>query len=257
MSAESTPRDIRSNPETSHRYSDSEHQRREKLRIALPNLAVKIKSSGFGSKSTRETCPAIDISSHGFAFAASQTRFKALDKVQFTLVIGDQQIDGKGVICYAREQAEQTHYGVLFIATSQPVTNALARAFAQSSALEDYAVQAAEKVWSAVAEDKINAQCLQQQYKLFSAVNTFRQRLAQLEQEQPGHLLQDRLQLDESNFAIKLNISSVDSQAQWVDISASHNASGETCFAVGTNVMLESTHEVIEYIAQVYRTGLA
>ncbi len=254
MSAKSTPSPVDDSFSPRGGNSDWQHQRREKLRIALPNLSVKVRSSGFGSKGGA-TCNAIDISSHGFAFVSRQNAFKPLDKVQFTLSVGEQPIDGKGVICYAREEAGQMAYGVLFIATSQPVSSALGNAFAQPSAVEDYAVQAAENVWAAVAEDKINAQCLQQQYKLFSAISAFSQRLAQLEQDQAGQLLNDRLQLDEANFAIRLNVGAGGEQPRWVDIHASHDERGHNCFRIGPDLVLESSYEVIEYIAQLYRAG--
>ncbi len=157
-------------------------EQRRDCRFPLAGWRMEVRKSRLGSLATTPICRLADISSNGLSFVAHGDPFTPLDKVTFTLQVREQEIRGKGVICY--KQSDSTgrwRYGLMFLEVSREVASLLREYQFEPREVRNLARNLADKTVLDGCKTTSERDLLHKQLLLYEAVSAFLDRLLLLE----------------------------------------------------------------------------
>jgi|GEM_PF-1057435 hypothetical protein len=172
---------MNANPLEETSINKNRANRRKEPRVALPDLALKVRKIGLGMQHY-EPCRSVDLSLNGLSFFSETLALNVPEKIDFVLNFETHEIRGSGVVCNQRSAEKGTQYGLMFIAVSPEISTLFNSGEITSRELEHLAKAMAEQLVASLAQadtalDK--GQQLKQQ-QLFDACRSFLLRLGEM-----------------------------------------------------------------------------
>ncbi len=163
--------------------------RRQEQRMPLEGLVLKVKQSGISHKlQAYVACRSVDISPNGLAFASDQLDLSVPEKIDFILSIENHEITGTGVTCNKRQNANETEYGLMFLAVTPELTSIFEQTQLSTSKLENLSKNQAEQFVHSLlhTNNSVDKFTLNKQQQLFDACRTYLIRLGEMGVRMPS-----------------------------------------------------------------------
>ncbi len=164
---------------------------------------MEVRKTRLGRMASLPSCQLADISSNGLSFTSSGDPFAPLDKVTFALHVKDQEIRGKGVICYKQSYGgSRWRYGLMFLEVSRDVESVLRDFQFEPQEVRNVARNMADHIVLNGCSTASERELLHKQLLLYEAVTAFLERWTLLEQKPlPVKVTLDGVQVAEGEDA--------------------------------------------------------